>query len=163
MFRKALIALPALLLAACGEQQAPVVETPVLAEPLPAMVDWVTPLVGKAVTEAYPNAGGPCRGYVDSVDQRYGGSPSGTAIGGWGWDAKARAPFAKIVVVDGSGMIQGGGASGVNRADVPAAQSDITTPAVGFTALTTVTGGEVRVFGVDDAAQSHCLLGQISI
>lgn len=164
MIRRAILAI-AVLTAACSPPAETKVEAGPAAntDPLPAMPDWVTPLIGQPVAGAYPTTVADCRGYVDAIDTRFGGTPSGTQISGWGFDMAARKPFAKILIVDEAGLVQGGAISAGDRPDVPAGMPAVTSAAVGFTALTSVTTGTVSAIGVDDARKTACGLGNITL
>jgi hypothetical protein len=164
----AILAIPLVALAACDKPKARQVSTEVSGpkghstEPLPANPEWLTVLLGRNLSEAMPQKGA-CVGNTDLVDTRYEGASPGTRIIGWGWDTEAKAPVARVVLVDGGGTIVGGGETGQNRPDVPAARPDITTPAVGWAAITTLTKGPLDTYGITTGGQGTCFLGHMDL
>lgn len=165
--RRALFAvLIPLALAACGDppppQPAPAAaaaSAPAVQQPMPAMADWVAPYLGKKLKEAFPSTKEQCVGFVDSVDKRFGGDKPGVQIGGWGWSMTESRAYAHVVAVDESGVIVGGGESGIPRGDVRAAMKAVTEEKVGYIALSTQTSGMAEAYGVNKAGDAACRLG----
>jgi hypothetical protein len=134
---------------------------PIAAEPLPGQPAWFAGVAGKTLVEAFSAAEGSCVGNTDNVEVRYAG---GVKIVGWGWDPKAKAPVSRVVVVDGSGKIVGGGESGLGRPDVIAARpGEVTSPTTGWSAIVPLAKGPVDAFGVVADGKATCRLGHLEI
>lgn len=125
----------------------------------PAAPAWVQPLLGKTLRAAFPQSG-ICKGNTDIVQKRYSGAPAGVQIHGWGWDVGRKARVERVVLVDATFRIVGGGEGGVSRTDVPTAVPEITDPNTGWNADLAVTKGPLDGYGItgDD---SVCVLGHI--
>ena len=126
--------------------------------PLPALPAWSQAMLGKGLTTLFPAEMKPCVGNTDTVEQRY---ADGVKIIGWGWDPATKAPIARVVLVDGTGMVAGAGETGVARPDVTAAKPEITDPATGWAAYTSRTSGPVEGYGILDGGKSLCRLGHL--
>jgi hypothetical protein len=131
-------------------------------DPLPANPEWLTVLLGRKAGEAMP-AKGACIGNTDVIEMRYEGASPGTKIIGWGWDTELKAPVQRVVLVDGSGAIVGGGETGLDRPDVPSARPEVTSPAVGWAAITPMTKGAVDTYGITTGGQGTCFLGHMEL
>ncbi|MCR5873069.1 hypothetical protein LRS10_01970 [Phenylobacterium sp. J426] len=133
-------------------------------DPLPPLAPWADALVGRPLTEVFaPAPAGACSGNVDQVEQRYGGQRPGARISGWGWDAAAKAPLARIVVTGPDGRISGGGESGRERNDVPEARPEVTSRTTGWTALTRTSEGEAQAYGVLADGRRACHLAGVAL
>src|SRR5688500_2372483 len=64
--------------------------------PRPPQPAWATDYLGKGLRELFAKTGD-CIGNTEAVETRY---ADGAAIIGWGFDNAARAPVARIVLVD---------------------------------------------------------------
>ena len=164
----AVLAVSLLALAACDKPKARQAssEVPRLkghsSDPLPANPEWLTVLLGRKFSEAMPQKGA-CVGNTDAIDTRYDGASPGTKIIGWGWDTELKAPVQHVVLVDGGGTIVGGGETGLDRPDVTAARPEVTSPTVGWAAITALTKGEVDTYGITTGGQGVCFLGHMAI
>jgi len=132
-------------------------------DPLPAQPAWVGTVLGKPLRAAFPQNDGDCVGNTDLVDFRYVGATPGVMIEGWGWDQEAKAAVARVVLADKDGQIVGGGETGVPRPDVNERRKDIVSRTTGWKAVTPVTTGVVRAYGVVGAGQDTCPLGEIDL
>lgn len=148
---------PASAAPAVGAPKARVV--PVDAGGTPAAPVWVQPLVGKSLRAVYPKTG-ICNGNTDIVQKTYAGAPAGVQIHGWGYDTAVKTRVARVVLVDKSMKIVGGGESGVARPDVLRALPEVTDPNTGWNADLPRSAGPLDAYGVtaDDAV---CVLGHI--
>ena len=143
---------------------APVVRkaVPRLDTPAPPWPKWVAPLLGKPIRAVYPREA-VCIGNTDGIGWMYAGQPSRVVLLGWSWDAVAKAPAPRIVLTDSSGLIVGGGRTGVTRPDVIAAKPGVVTTAVtGWQALSPVLTGGVSAFGVVEGGRAVCPLGGLA-
>lgn len=130
------------------------------ADPAPAAPAWAAALMGKPMRTAFP-ADGTCVGNTDNVEKRYAGPPAGTKIVGWGWDDAAKAPIAKVVLVDKDMVVVGAGDTGLERPDVVRARPNITSNTTGWGAMTGLTKGALDSYGVLADGKSVCKLGHI--
>ncbi|HSV04752.1 MAG TPA: hypothetical protein VLI41_16265 [Phenylobacterium sp.] len=130
---------------------------------LPAEPGWAGALLGKQLKTALPATGGDCVGNTDLVDFRYVGATPGVLIEGWGWDKAAKQAVARVILVDKDGQIVGGGETGTPRPDVSASQKAVTSSTTGWKAVTPVTTGVLRAFGMTGDGQATCPLGQIDL
>ena len=164
----AVLAASLLALAGCDKPKARQVPTEPMAvkghstDPLPQNPEWLTVLLGRKMAEVMPQKGD-CVGNTDVIETRFEGASPGARIIGWGWDNEAMAPTSRVVLVDGSGTIVGGGETGLARPDVPAARPNITTPNVGWSATTALTTGALDTFGITGGGQGTCFLGHIEL
>ena len=125
---------------------------------LPPLPAWSKDMIGKAKAELFPGEPKPCLGNTDNVEQKF---ADGVRIVGWGWDPAARAPIARVILVDITGLIAGAGESGLTRPDVPAAKPEVTSNTTGWAALTSRTTGPVDTFGILADGKSLCVLGHL--
>lgn len=121
---------------------------------------WVRALIGKDLKTAFPNVGA-CKGNTDILQRRYAGDPAGVQIHGWGWDLTRKVRIKRVVLVDETSRIVGGGEGGLPRPDVPLALPDVTDGATGWNADIPVTKGPLGTFGVT-GPDSLCVLGRIA-
>ena len=125
---------------------------------LPPLPAWSKDMIGKAKTDLFPGEPKPCIGNTDNVEQTY---ADGVKIVGWGWDSAAKAPIARVILVDITGLVAGAGETGVSRPDVNAAKPEVTSPTTGWAALTSRTTGPVDAFGILADGKSLCVLGHL--
>ena len=125
---------------------------------LPALPEWGQAMIGKAKDSLFPGDPRPCVGNTDNVEQRF---ADGVKIVGWGWDPATKAPIARVILVDVTGIVAGVGETGVARPDVNAAKPEIKSPTTGWAALTSRTTGPVDAFGILDGGKSLCVLGHL--
>ena len=132
-----------------------------LAEPggTPPAPAWVQAVIGRDLKVAFPNTGS-CKGNTDIVQRRYSGDPAGVQIHGWGWDLTAKVRIERVVLVDETSRIVGGGEGGLPRPDVPVALPDVTDGKTGWNADIPVIKGPLAAFGVT-GPDSLCVLGRI--
>jgi hypothetical protein len=102
-----------------------------------------------------------CVGNTEAVAMNYVGSPAGARIVGWGWAAGERTSPPRVVLVDRSSKIVGGGESGLERLDVPDALPTVTSNRTGWWAVTTRVHGRVEAFGVFPDERAACHLGHL--
>jgi hypothetical protein len=133
---------------------------PQAAEPAPLAPAWSAELMGKPMRAAFPNDG-TCVGNTDNVQKTYAGPPAGTQIVGWGWDDAAKAPIARVVLVDKDLVVIGAGETGLERPDVVRARPNITSNTTGWSAMTGMTKGALDTYGVLADGKSVCKLGHI--
>jgi hypothetical protein len=161
--RVAVALLSLLALAACDKpKDRTKTATPTAAEPLPAPPAWAGAYMGKGLRDLFPGDG-ECVGNTDAVEKRYAGASPGTAVVGWGWDVRAKAPVQRVVLVDKDFKVVGAGETGVARPDVPQARPDITSPTTGWRAVTTAVSGGIDAYGLTDGARSVCRLGHLDL
>jgi hypothetical protein len=125
---------------------------------LPPLPAWSKDMIGKAKADLFPGEPKPCLGNTDNVEQKF---ADGVRIVGWGWDSAAKAPIARVILVDITGLVAGAGETGVARPDVTAAKPEVTSPTTGWTALTSRTTGPVDAFGILADGTSLCILGHL--
>ena len=125
---------------------------------LPALPAWSGEVIGKAQATLFPGEFKPCVGNTDNVEQKF---ADGVKIVGWGWDPATKAPIARVILVDITGIIAGVGETGITRPDVNAAKPEIKSPTTGWAALTSRTTGPVDAFGIIDGGKSLCQLGHL--
>lgn len=130
------------------------------ADPAPAAPAWAAELIGKPMRASFPNDG-TCVGNTDVVEMHYAGQPAGTKIVGWGWDEAAKAPVAKVVLVDKDMTVIGAGETGLERPDVVRARPNITSNTTGWSAVTSLTKGALDSYGLLADGKSVCKLGHI--
>ncbi|ACT60885.1 hypothetical protein [Hirschia baltica] len=157
--KNAFILIGFVMLFGCGE--APPARTPdgVFIEPLPALASWAHEFQDADINSHFKLEAGNCIGYLDLVESRFKGEPSGVTIRGWAWDSVAAKPYDKFLVVDESDQIVGAGFSEGNREDVLSAIAQVTQPDVGFLAIAKRETGKLKVFGVYLDTKSACQLG----
>jgi hypothetical protein len=131
-------------------------------DPLPARPGWLTSLQGRPLRAAFTREA-PCIGYTEVVAMTYKGAPSGAKIIGWGWSSEGRRPPPRILLVDASSNIVGGGESGLERLDVPTAKPAISSKNTGWWALTTQQHGRLEAYGLLADGQTVCRLGGIDL
>ena len=125
---------------------------------LPALPEWSKDMIGKAQATLFPGELKPCVGNTDNVEQTY---ADGVKIVGWGWDPATKAPIARVILVDVTGLVAGVGETGVTRPDVPAAKPEITSQTTGWAGLTSRKTGPVDAYGIIDGGKSLCRLGHL--
>jgi hypothetical protein len=125
---------------------------------LPALPEWSRDMIGKAQATLFPGELKTCVGNTDNVEQKF---ADGVKIVGWGWDPATRAPVARVILVDVTGLVAGVGETGVTRPDVNAAKPEITSPTTGWAALTSRRTGPIDAFGIIDDGKSLCRLGHL--
>ncbi len=130
------------------------------ADPLPALPDWATPLMGRGLREVF-TADAECIGNTDIVESRYTGGSPGVKIIGWGWDPATKAPVSRVVLVDRDFKIAGAGEGGLDRPDVPTARADVTSGQTGWGAVSPLTSGPVDTYGVIADGKAVCRLGHL--
>ncbi len=116
---------------------------------------WSSGVVGKPLRALYPKTSTKCLGYIDSMTAAGG---SRVVLAGWGWDANARAPIARVLFVDAAGSIVGVADGGVQRLDVPAVQSAVTSNATGWQGTAPSSAGALVAWGVASDPQTVCRL-----
>jgi hypothetical protein len=131
---------------------------PKAAGPRPALPAWSQAMLGKAHASLFPGEMKPCVGNTDVVEQRY---VDGAKIVGWGWDPATKAPIARVILVDVTGLVAGAGETGVARPDVTAARPEITSPTTGWAAYTGAASGPLDGYGIIDSGKSLCRLGRL--
>jgi len=136
---------------------------PTTDEALPAQPQWATAYMGKPLAEVFPDQGGQCVGNTDVVNLYYRGSSQGLRVEGWGWAPEAKAPVARVLLVDEGGRIVGAGETGKSRPDVTAARKDITSSTTGWQAVTAKSAGGVDAFGLMPDGKSVCRLGHLNL
>ena len=125
---------------------------------LPPLPAWGKDMIGKAQSALFPPEFKTCLGNTDNVEQKY---ADGVKIVGWGWDPAAKAPIARVILVDITGLVAGAGETGLTRPDVPAAKPEVTSNTTGWAALTSRTTGPVDTFGILADGKSLCVLGHL--
>lgn len=155
----------ALTLAACDQPRPRPAEEAAAPTPagqaMPALPAWTTPLMGQAMSAAFPGGLGACVGNTDNVQTRYAGAAPGVEIVGWGWDTGAKAPIGRVILVDTAAVIVGGGETGMERPDVTAAKPEISSPTTGWRAYTSRTAGPTDTYGVLADGKTLCRLGHL--
>ena len=159
MYRLSTIGVVALALGACGEPPTPRTPDGSVVEALPEMSEWAQDMQNRPLNEVVSSVENACVGYVDDVEGRFVGDPSGVQLTGWGWDAANTRPYQRFLVVDENDVIVGAGEGGLERNDVVAAVPAVTAPGVGFRVLSTQSSGLARVFGLAQDGQAACQLG----
>lgn len=129
---------------------------------MPALPAWSKDYIGKPITALFPGPPKPCVGNTDNVEQKYGGAAPGVEIVGWGWDPAAKAPIARVLLVDITGLVAGVGETGIARPDVNKVKPEITSPTTGWAAYTSRTLGPVDTFGILADGKSVCSLGHLA-
>lgn len=133
-------------------------------DPAPPLPAWAAPLVGRPLQEAFARApDAACVGNTEQVEARYAGARPGAKITGWGWDAVAKAPVARVLITSRDGAIAGAGEAGLPRPDVAQARPEVTSVATGWSALTTFREGEAQAWGVLADGARVCKLGRIAL
>ena len=132
---------------------------PTSALSVPDVPGWARPLEGRNVATLGAPSGG-CTGFVDAVIGRYEGPRRGVELAGWGWDAKAKRPFERVLVVD-DGKIVGAGTSHIERPDVTAANPSITAPKTGWSAFVHEPAGNLAAYGV--RRSGVCLIARFEL
>jgi hypothetical protein len=125
---------------------------------LPALPEWSGDMIGKAQAALFPGELKPCVGNTDNVEQQF---ADGVKIVGWGWDPATKAPIARVILVDVTGLVAGVGETGLARPDVPAAKPEITSPTTGWAGLTSRKTGPIDAYGIIDGGKSLCRLGHL--
>lgn len=153
-----LVAVSALvLLAACGQQQqAGESEAPAVTGP--TMPSWASEYVGRAVGEVFPTGNTNCMGYVDAANVE----GAVTRVTGWAWDRSANHAYDRLITIGSDGVINGAGTTTLDRNDVVAANSAVTSARVGYEIVTNSTSGTLRVGAIDSATNTACWVGQIT-
>lgn len=136
-------------------------EIPLALEPMPGVPGYAASLMNKAISEAGLSEIATCLGNADIVSGRY-EAPAGVQILGWAWDTAAVAPYSDFLVVNDAKVVAGFGMGGTSRPDVPQANPDIPTAAVGYTAYVTGGPGSYVVLGYSAAAKTVCPVGTIA-
>lgn len=121
---------------------------------------WAAEVMGKPLASLYPPPTGICVGNADNVQAR---SAAGAELVGWGWDAEAKRPIARILLVDSGSVVVGVGEPGIARPDVTADRPEITAPDTGWVARTQRTRGPVDVVGVTGGGKVLCRLGRLDL
>jgi len=134
----------------------------VTSAPLPPPPAWAIPLIGQQLRVAFPKAGA-CTGNVDAIRQRYTGPAAGAELSGWAWDPAARAAPPRVVLVDDNYAIQGAGEVGLPRPRVPLVRPDVTSPNVGWEAITSRVAGPLTAWAVLADGQSICKVGVLEL
>jgi len=148
--------------AAAGAPAAPAKPT-ATTDPLPDLPKWAADDLGKPLKDLFADNTADCVGNTDLVAMRYQGPFSpGARIEGWGWDAKAKKPVARILLTDDAGKIVGAGETGLPRPDVATARKEITSPTTGWQAVTAQTAGGLYAWGLT-GAKTACRLGHINL
>lgn len=129
--------------------------------PMPALPAWAKDYIGKPLANLFPGEMKPCVGNTDNVEQTYGGAAPGVQIVGWGWDPATRAPIARVLLVDITGLVAGAGETGIARPDVNKVKPEITSPTTGWAAYTSRTMGPVDAYGLVDGGKAICRLGHL--
>lgn len=132
-------------------------------DPLPAPPAWAAGYIGKALNELFPDQNGQCVGNTDNVNLYYRGATQGVRVEGWGWATVAKAPVARVLLVDDGGKVVGAGETGKPRPDVNAARKEITSPTTGWQAVTAKTTGGVYAFGLMPDGKQVCRLGHLNL
>jgi hypothetical protein len=133
-----------------------------LAQALPPPPAWAADLVGKGLQTVFPNLAD-CLGNTDGVKARYTLGAGGSRVAGWGWDAKAKAPIGRVVLIDRNALIRGAGEGGYRRKDVPKALPDVTSEATGWQADTALSSGPLDAYGVLADGKTICRLGHVDL
>jgi hypothetical protein len=131
---------------------------PASAPGLPPLPEWSKAMVGQSQAGLFAGDPHPCVGNTDNVEQKY---ADGVKIVGWGWDPAIKAPIARVILVDVTGLVAGAGETGIARPDVNAAKPEITSPTTGWAAYTSRTSGPLAAFGIIDGGKSLCGLGHV--
>ncbi|WP_293676848.1 hypothetical protein [uncultured Phenylobacterium sp.] len=144
---------------------APTAAAPAAAAPrgtgtMPALPAWGQAMVGKAQASLFPGEMKPCVGNTDNVTERY---ADGVKVVGWGWDTAAKVPIARVILVDGAGLVTGVGETGLPRPDVNAAKPEITSPTTGWAGYVSRTTGPIDSYGIIDGGKSLCRLGHLEL
>ena len=129
--------------------------------PMPPLPEWSKELIGKPLASLFAGEFPACVGNTDNVEARYGGDAPGVEIVGWAWDPAIKAPIARVLLVDVTGLIAGAGETGLPRRDVNAAKPEITSPTTGWAAYTSRTAGPVDAYGVVGDGKSLCRMGRL--
>ncbi|MBW8813402.1 MAG: hypothetical protein JF588_08245 [Caulobacterales bacterium] len=129
--------------------------------PMPALPAWANDYMGKPIATLFPGPPKTCVGNTDNVEQKYGGASPGVQIVGWGWDPAAKAPIARVLLVDITGLVAGVGETGIARPDVNKVKPEITSPTTGWAAYTSRTLGPVDTYGILADGKSVCVLGHL--
>jgi hypothetical protein len=132
-------------------------------DPLPGPPEWAAGYMGKTFAELFPDQNGQCIGNTDDVNLYYRGATQGLRVEGWGWSPAAKAPVARVLLVDDGGKVVGAGETGKPRPDVVAARKDITSPTTGWQAVTAKTTGGVYAFGLMPDGKQVCRLGHLNL
>jgi hypothetical protein len=132
-------------------------------ESLPPPPAWAAGFIGKTISQVFPDQNGQCVGNTDVVSLYYRGSSQGLRVEGWGWVPAAKAPVARVLLVDDAGKIVGAGETGKPRPDVTAARKDITSPTAGWQAATAKSTGGIYAFGLMPDGKQACRLGHLNL
>jgi hypothetical protein len=125
--------------------------------PPPPPPAWAAPLTGRALKEVFP-APAECIGSVDAKTDRYRGARRAV---GWAWSRTASQPVGHLAAVGADGRMVGFGEGGVDRQDVPAARPEVRSQKSGWS-LVAPEGQAYTVYGLDEAARTACVVGQLS-
>jgi hypothetical protein len=128
----------------------------------PALADWAVPLLNKPVRQVFRRVG-TCVGNTDNVGIRFLGGRGASRVVGWAWDPATKAPVARVVLADAADRIVGGGETGYDRPDVPAAKPAVTSSKTGWEAMTARTSGRVGAYGVIQDGGAVCSLGGVEL
>ena len=129
------------------------------AEAMPALPEWSRAMIGKAKADLFPGEMKPCKGNTDNVEKTY---ADGVRIVGWAWDPATKEPVPRVILVDVTGLVAGGGETGIARPDVNRVVPEIKSPATGWAALTSRTTGPLETYGIIDGGKSLCVLGHVT-
>ena len=135
---------------------------PQSSDPLPQPPAWLQPLQGQPL-RAGVSKEVDCKGNAENVALIYAGQPNGVRIAGWAWGSDERAPPPRILIVDSSARIVGGGETGLERLDVPTALPEVTSNYTGWWALTSQLSGSVEVYGLMADGKSICRVGKLDL
>lgn len=131
-------------------------------DPLPQPPAWMSPLQGRPLRAAFTGEVR-CEGNVEGIALVYAGQPAGVRIAGWAWAPEAHAAPPKVLIVDASGVIVGGGETGLERLDVPTALPAVTSNYSGWWALASQVNGRVEAYGLLADGRSVCRLGSLDL
>jgi outer membrane protein OmpA-like peptidoglycan-associated protein len=123
---------------------------------MPPYAPWAQSMIGKPLRAFYPQTTTRCFGYLDGVLAKYGADRPGTKLYGWGFDATANVPVARVLFADASGAIVGAGDGGYQRPDVPAMLPRIASSTTGWQGYAGVTTGPPVAWGVMSAPDTVC-------
>ena len=158
----AVLSIAALALAGCDKPKDRTPKTaaaPAAVATLPALPEWSRAMIGKAKADLFPGELKPCKGNTDNVEQTF---ADGVKIVGWGWDPATKEPVPRVILVDVTGLVAGGGETGIARPDVNRVVPEIKSPNTGWAALTSRTTGPVEAYGVIDGGKALCTLGRLA-
>jgi len=128
---------------------------------MPTIPGYAASLMNKSLSEVGISEVATCLGNADNIGARY-EVPPGIQIVGWAWNTATVAPYSEFLVVDDAKVVAGFGTGGFSRPDVPQANADITTDAVGYTAFVTGDADNYIVLGYNASTMTVCPVGAIA-